>query len=186
MAPSTWRLPVPGNIFRWDFPFFRLSLMTLNFYGNGISSKFQETSWEISWVSSTPPQKIGENDLPPPPLWMFLTYSLILNPSLIIMMGHTLLILLMSNHRFARYSINTYFNWNCDKPFIINNIHQMQIYLKSANPTKIWHATSVPTKLVLVLSQKACCMVCVHISCGNTERLLQKVFLQAFWEYCSH
>ena len=37
-----WHSPVPGNIFRWDFPFFRLSLMAINFHGNGISSKFQK------------------------------------------------------------------------------------------------------------------------------------------------
>ena len=37
-----WHSPVPGNIFHWDFPFFRLSLTALNFCGNGISSKFKK------------------------------------------------------------------------------------------------------------------------------------------------
>ena len=38
-----WHSPVPRNIFHWDFPLFRLSLMALNFKGNGISSTFQKS-----------------------------------------------------------------------------------------------------------------------------------------------
>ena len=37
-----WHSPVPGNIFYSDFPFFRLSLTTLNFCGNEISSKLKK------------------------------------------------------------------------------------------------------------------------------------------------
>ena len=47
--------PVPGNIFRWDFPFFRLSLMALNFQGNVISSTFQKP---VFWLKQCLPQKI--------------------------------------------------------------------------------------------------------------------------------
>ena len=50
MALSSTRQP-----FRWDFPFFRLSLMALNFQGNVISSTFQKP---VFWLKQCLPQKI--------------------------------------------------------------------------------------------------------------------------------
>ena len=66
-------------------------------------------------------------------------------------------------------------------------VHQMLIYLSLPFPQKYDMAKHmqqvfpesfgfVPEGLLWVV------VVCVHRSCGNTERLLQKVFLQAFLE----
>ena len=49
-----WNSPVLGDIFHWDFPFFRLSLMAPNLHGNGISLKFQKPVL----VTQCLPQKI--------------------------------------------------------------------------------------------------------------------------------